>query len=136
MSCAENERKLRELFNGCSSAEEKYEKIIELGRKLPLFDPSQKIPSNLVAGCQSVMYLHTVEKEGRLFFNADSEALISKGLAALLIAVYSGEEPKEILSHPPTFLRELNILQSLSPTRANGALSLLNSIHQSCLMFS
>jgi cysteine desulfuration protein SufE len=124
MTLLDKQEEIQKIFQTCPTPEQKYQKVIELGRALPPFDPSQKIEANLVHGCQSQMYLHTLYKEGRLYFNADSEALISKGLAAILITVYQGEAPASIISSPPTFLKEIGLLQALSPGRSNGLLSL------------
>lgn len=102
------------------STEQKYLKLIEMGRSLPPFPPEQKTNERLVRGCQSELYLDAEFREGKLFFHAHSDALISAGLAALLIAAYSGEAPETILTSPPTFLTELGITASLSPSRSNG----------------
>lgn len=102
------------------STEQKYLKLIEMGRSLPHFPPEQKTTDRLVRGCQSQLYLDAQFREGKLFFYAYSDALISAGLAALLIAAYSGEAPETILTSPPTFLTELGITASLSPNRSNG----------------
>ena len=98
---------------------------MELGKTLLPLDPSLKTPDRLVPGCQSQMYLYSELKEnGYLFFLADSDALISKGLAALLLAVYNNEAPEVIIQCPPTYLEELQIPGSLSPGRSNGLFSL------------
>lgn len=124
-SCLEKQQQVKNLFASCTSEEKKYEKIIELGRRqLPL--PSEdKTPENLVKGCQSTMYLKSKLENGRVYFVADSDALISAGLAAVLLQVYNGETPEAILKCPPTYLEELGISASLTPNRANG----LYSIH-------
>ena len=122
--CTEKENQLKALFAACSSKEEKYQKIIELGQKLPPLDKSFKTEENLVQGCQSIMHLHCWEEDGKLFFLADSAALISKGLAALLIFVYSGQPKEALLNSPPSFLSELGIEKALSPGRSNGLLNL------------
>ncbi len=88
-------------------------------------DPALKIPQNIVPGCQSVMYLHSRLEEGRVYFTVGSDALISAGLAALLVNVYNGESPETILKCPPDYIKELNIGASLTPGRANG----LHNIH-------
>lgn len=124
-SCLEKQHKISELFNSCSTEESKYQKIIELGRQLPPLAPENRTERNLVPGCQSTMYLHASLQNGRVVFQAESDALISAGLAALLIAVYSGEYPETILKCPPSYLETLGISASLTPSRANG----LYSIH-------
>ncbi len=107
-------------FASCKTPEEIYHKIMEWGKKLPPFDPSLKTEKNLVNGCQSLMYLHAEERDNKLYFSADSDALISKGLAAILISLYSGQTAETILKEPPTFLEELGVIGSLTPGRANG----------------
>lgn len=124
-SCLEKQNEIKKIFQSCPTEEAKYQKIIELGRLLPPLAEKEKKAENLVKGCQSIMYLHTYELEGRLMFEAQSDALISLGLAAILLKVYSGETPETILKCPPTYLEELGISASLTPSRANG----LYSIH-------
>lgn len=124
-SCQKKQSEIKALFAPLSSDEEKYGKIIDLGRSLPPFPQDAKTPLNEVKGCQSVMHLLTTKKDQKLYFQAESDALISKGLAALLIYVYSGEPAEAILKCPPTYLEEIGITASLTPNRANG----LYSIH-------
>ncbi len=102
------------------SPEVRYSALIELGRRLPLFPDNLKTSLNLVSGCQSTLYLASSSEGGLIFFQAASDALISAGLAAILIEVYSGESPECILTHPPTFLQDAGISHSLSPNRSNG----------------
>lgn len=123
-SCLTKQLKIKEIFTHCSTPQMKYEKIIELGRELPTFPNELMTDCRLVSGCQSKMYLHTSFFEGKVIFQCYSEALISAGLAALLIAVYNGESPEAILSCPPHFLEDLGIHGSLSPSRSNGLASL------------
>ncbi|MES2272829.1 MAG: SufE family protein [Chlamydiota bacterium] len=103
-----------------STPEGRYNAIMEMGRRLPPMAQDQKIPENIVAGCQSILYLNAKLRGGQVFFEASSDALISAGLAAVLIAAYSGETPEAILKCPPTFLTDLGIIGSLSPSRSNG----------------
>ncbi len=131
----EKQQAIKEIFSSCSTPEQRYQKIIELGRKLPPYDPALKTSERLVPGCQSQMYLHASCINGRMVFLADSDALISKGLAALLLAVYNGETPEAILRSPPTFLEDLQIPASLSPSRSNGLFSLHLRIPQESVKF-
>lgn len=124
-SCLAKQQQIKDLFASCLSEEKKYEKIIELGRNLSPFSEKDKIPENLVKGCQSIMYLKSTLENGLIYFSANSDALISSGLAAILLHVYSGETPETILKCPPYYLEELGISASLTPNRANG----LYSIH-------
>lgn len=131
--CLEKQQRIKNLFATCASAEEKYAKIIEMGRKLPPLKPVFCKEENLVSGCQSRMYLHTFPKNGTLIFEAQSDALISAGLAALLIDVYSGETPETILKCAPTYLEEIGIYASLTPSRSNGLYSLHLRMKQEAL---
>lgn len=125
-SCLKKQQKIKDLFSSCSTEETKYDKIIELGRSLPSFPSQEKKPENFVPGCQSIMYLTSKLEDGKVHFAAESDALISAGLAAILIQAYEGESPETILKCPPTYLEELGISASLTPNSANG---LLYSIH-------
>lgn len=117
-------------FSNLNSKEAFYQKIIELGKKLPPFDPAWRVEGNLVSGCQSLMYLHTKRIDSNLYFYAESNALISAGLAYLLIEVYSGEPPDTLLLSPPKFLEDIGIPTALSPGRANGLASLYFKMKQ------
>lgn len=124
-SCIKRQQTLKELFLKLPGEEAKYDMIIELGKKIPPMAPLHRQPENLVAGCQSQMYLVASEENGKVFFKVASDALISAGLAALLMEVYSGETAETILTCPPDFIEELGIATSLTPSRANG----LYSVH-------
>ena len=125
ITCVEKQDKVRELFAACQTEEAKYQKIIELGHQLPPISAAYKVPENIVKGCQSIVYLRSFMDGNSVHFEAASEALISCGLAAILIQVYSGESPEAILKCPPSYLEDLGISASLTPSRANG----LYSIH-------
>jgi cysteine desulfuration protein SufE len=124
-SCLEKQAQIKALFSACADENEKYQKIIELGRAQVPLDPFFKTPENYVHGCQSTMYLHSFLKDGKVIFEGETDALISSGLAQILIRVYSEETPETILKCPPTYLEDLGISASLTPNRANG----LYSIH-------
>lgn len=126
---------VKDLFKNLQTTEEKYQKIIELGRELPPMDHFFKIPENVVKGCQSTVYLHCEFLEGKIYFYAASDALISAGLAALLIKAYSGCAPEEVLQIKPAFLEELDIYSSLSPGRSNGLASMYLRMQQHALKY-
>lgn len=126
---------LKALFKDCPNREATYAKIIELGRSLPPLDEQYKIPANLVIGCQSTVYLKTYLMDGKVFFEADANALISAGLVYLLISVYSGEAPETILTYPPKFLDEMGIYASLSLNRSNGLAQMLLKMRQESIQF-
>jgi len=132
-SCLAKQEKMKELLLTCETEEARYEKLIEMGRELPKLTSMQKIPSNMVKGCQSQMYLCATANDNTINFEAEADALISAGLAALLIQVYSGESPEVVLKCPPTFIEELGINTSLTPSRANGLYSLHLQMKQEAL---
>lgn len=107
------------------SREKRYDALIDLGRQLPSYPDELKTSDRVVGGCQSTLYLHSDLIDDKIFFQAHSDALISAGLAAILIAVYSGETPTTVLKCPPDFLSELGLAATLSLNRSNG----LQSIH-------
>ena len=132
-TCLEKQRKMKESFLACPSIEAKYQKIIELGRQQKPMTPSAKIPENLVAGCQSQMYLYAFWSGDKIIFETESDALISAGLAALLVNVYSEETPETILKCPSTYLDEIGVNASLTPNRASGLYSLHLRMKQEAL---
>lgn len=124
-TCLAKQKEIKSLFSSCENEEARYAKIIELGKKLPHLPEEYKTKENIVSGCQSRVYLRSYLKDGAVFFEAESDALISAGLAALLTLVYAGETPEVILKCPPSYLDDLGVSTSLTPNRANG----LYSIH-------
>lgn len=115
-------------FKRFSDWEERYKHLIDLGKKMPPMTEDHKIPENLVKGCQSQVWLHAELKDGRIFFEADSDASIVKGIIALLVNVYSGSTPEEILTTKPTFLEDIGLREHLSMSRANGLNSMMKQI--------
>lgn len=107
---------------------EKYEYIIQLGKDLPLIDEQYKKDENLIRGCQSKVWLHADYNEGKLFFTADSDALITKGLVSMVVGVLTGHTPKEIVDAEIYFIDAIGLRSHLSPTRSNGLLSMLKQI--------
>lgn len=107
---------------------EKYEYIIQLGKDLPLIDPQYKTDDNLIRGCQSKVWLHAEMQGDKLVFTADSDAVITKGLVALVIQVLSNQTPKDIANADIYFIDAIGLTSHLSPTRSNGLLSMLKQI--------
>lgn len=134
-NCIKKQNEIKALFSACPNEMEKYKKIIEMGKNMPKLDIQHKVPENIVKGCQSIMYLYSYLDEGRLYFIADSEALISAGLASILIYVYNGETAETVLTCPPTFLDDLGLSASLTPSRANGLYSVHLRMKQEALKF-
>lgn len=107
---------------------DKYALIIEQGNALEKLDDIYKTPNNLIEGCQSRVWLQTDYENGKLFFRAESDAVIVKGLLALVLRIYSGRTPDEIISSDLHFLQEIGLTEHLSPTRSNGLLSVIKQI--------
>lgn len=108
--------------------DDKYAYIIELGKQLPPLEEKYKTEENLVKGCQSKVWLHGYKKDDKVFFKADSDALIVKGLISLLLRVYSGQPAKVIAQTEPYFIQKIGLQQHLSMTRANGLASMVKQI--------
>lgn len=107
---------------------DRYQYIIDLGRRLPEFPQSEKIEANRIKGCQSQVWFIAGQRDDKLEFQAISDAAIVSGLIALLLRVYSGRKPQEILSTPADFVADLQLDQHLSPTRSNGLSAMLKAI--------
>lgn len=107
---------------------ERYEYIIELGKSLPLIEDAYKLDENLIKGCQSKVWMHSDVKEDKVIFTADSDAILTKGIVALLLRVYSDQTPKAILEADTKFIDEIGLKEHLSPTRANGLVSMVKQI--------
>ena len=115
---------------------DKYEYLIELGKSLPVIDDKNKQEDRLIKGCQSRVWLNTELRDGRLFFTADSDAIITKGIISLLIRVYNGRTPDEILAADNNFIDRIGLKENLSPTRANGLVSMMEQIREDALRYS
>jgi len=107
---------------------DRYQYLIDLGRRLPDFPEADRIDANKIRGCQSQVWFVATAHDGRLEFRAISDAAIVSGLIALLLRIYSGRRPKDILDTPPDFVEALELEQHLSPTRSNGLSSMLKAI--------
>lgn len=129
MNIQERQDKIIKDFAALTQWEDRYKKIIEMGKALPEMPEGLKTEQNIVKGCQSQVWLSAkLNDEGLMELVGDSDALIVKGLVSLLLQVYSGATPREILSTPPEFLRALGFEGNLSPSRANGLHSMLKQI--------
>jgi len=107
---------------------ERYEYIIELGKSLPLINAQYKLDENLIKGCQSKVWLYSEIENDKLVFTADSDAILTKGIVALLLRVYTHQSPSAILASNNDFIDEIGLQEHLSPTRANGLVSMLKQI--------
>ena len=109
---------------------DRYQYLIDLGRRLPEFPESDRINANKIRGCQSQVWFVASKNDGRLDFRAISDAAIVSGLIAMLLRIYSGKRPQDILDTPPDFVTVLELEQHLSPTRSNGLSSMLAAIRK------
>jgi len=128
MTIKEKEQELIEDFELFEDWMDKYNYIIELGKGINALQEEEKNEKNLVNGCTSQVWLLAEMKDGKVYYRADSDALIPKGIAALLVKLYSGNSPKDIMEHDPVFIKETGLEQHLSPNRANGLASMINKI--------
>jgi cysteine desulfuration protein SufE len=109
---------------------DRYQYIIDLGRKLPDLSAEQKVESNRLKGCQSQVWIVTENRQGRLHYDAISDSAIVSGLIALLLDVYSDRRPSEIVATPPDFIKQIELEEHLSPTRSNGLSAMVRQIRQ------
>ena len=128
MSLEESKQSIIDDFSMFDEWLDKYEYIIELGKKLDSFPENKKTDDRLIKGCQSRVWLDWEVKDGKLYFTADSDAIITKGIISLLISVYSGRSSEEIAGDDFSFLEKLGLKENLSPTRANGLESMVETI--------
>lgn len=114
---------------------QRYEYIIELGKNLPLIKEEAKIEENLIKGCQSKVWLQGEQNDDKIVFTADSDAILTKGIIAILIRVFSNQTPKAIIDANMDFIDEIGLKEHLSPTRANGLVSMIKNIKMYALAF-
>lgn len=115
---------------------QKYEYMIELGKSIDLIDSKNKVDSNLIKGCQSKLWLFAELKNGKIIYSADSEAIITKGIAAILLRVFSNQTPLDVLNSDLKYIDEIGLKEHLSPTRANGLVSMIKQMKYYALAFS
>ena len=135
MTIEQAEQQIIEEFELFDDWMDKYNYIIELGKELPLIDAQYKTPEHLIAGCQSQVWLHAEYKDGHIFFTADSDAIITKGIINLLIKVLSGRTPQEIIDAQLGYIDAIGLKEHLSPTRSNGLLSMIKQIQMYAIAF-
>ncbi len=115
--------------------DERYQYVIDLGKTLPVIDPAFKTDANLIKGCQSKVWLHGEQKDGKVIFSADSDAILTKGIIAILIRVFSHQRASDILAANTDFIDRIGLKEHLSPTRANGLVSMVKQIKMYALAF-
>lgn len=128
MTIEEIQKEIIEDFDLFEDWMQRYEFIIETGKSLPIINDINRTDDNLIKGCQSKVWLHADYENGKLVFSADSDAILTKGIISLLLSVYSEQTPENILKADPFFIDEIGLKEHLSPTRANGLLSMVKQI--------
>ncbi|MEX0609487.1 MAG: SufE family protein [Balneolaceae bacterium] len=124
---AKQEKIIRE-FEVLQDWPERYKHIIKVGSRMPPLPESDKVSENLIKGCQSQVWLTAHLEDNKIFYKADSDAAITKGLVAMMVGFYSGHDPETILETAPSFIEKIGMAQHLSPTRANGLASMVKQM--------
>jgi cysteine desulfuration protein SufE len=128
MSINEAEKELVEEFDLFTDWMEKYEHIIDIGKTTPLIDAKYKDENHIIKGCQSQVWLHSEMEGDKIYYSADSDAIITKGLVGLIIRVLSGHKPEEILDAKMEFIDKIGLKEHLSPTRSNGLVAMIKQM--------
>jgi len=136
MTIQETQNEIIDEFRLFDEWMDKYEHIIEMGKDLPLISEKFKTEDNLMKGCQSQVWLNAEIKDGKIIFTADSDAIITKGIIALMIRVFSNHTPKEITEADLFFIDQIGLKEHLSPTRSNGLLAMVKQIKMYALVYS
>ena len=135
-SIAQDQQEVVDEFAMFSDWQDRYEHLIELGKDLPLIAPEHKTDDNLVRGCQSRVWLHASPRNGHIHFTADSDAMITKGIVALLVRVFNDRTPQEILGASTDFIDQIGLRAHLSPNRANGLSAMIDQMKRYAVAFS
>ena len=114
---------------------QRYEYIIDLGKALPIIEKQYKTEDNIIKGCQSKVWVHAEQNEGKVIFTADSDAILTKGIIAILIRAFSNQKAVDILEADTNFIDDIGLKEHLSPTRANGLVSMIKKIKMYALAF-
>ena len=128
MTIAELQEEIIEEFAFFDDWMQRYEHMIALGKSLPLIDPKYKTDQYIIKGCQSKVWLHAELQDGKMALTADSDAIITKGIVALLIKVFNNQTPEAVIAAELDFIDEIGLKEHLSPTRANGLVSMIKQI--------
>lgn len=128
MTIEDTQRDIIEEFSEVDDWMDRYAMIIDLGNELPPIDEKYKTPEHLIEGCQSRVWLTAEERDGKVYYTADSDAIIVKGIIALLIKVLNGHTPAEILAADLHFINDIGLAENLSPTRSNGLLAMVKQM--------
>lgn len=136
MTITQRQQAIVDEFKALPDWEDRYKRIIEYGRELPAMDPTHQVDKNKVKGCQSTVWLHAALQDGRVALQGDSDAMIVRGLIALLLRVYGGATPAEVIATPPDFINETGLGSHLSQTRANGLAAMVKQIKMYAAVFA
>ncbi|QDO93431.1 SufE family protein [Formosa sediminum] len=128
MTIQEIQNEIIDEFSMFEDWEERYQYMIDLGKTLPLIETEYKTDDNLIKGCQSKVWVHAEMKDNLVIFTADSDAIITKGIIAILIRSFSNQHPKDILDADTDFIDKIGLKEHLSPTRANGLVSMIKQL--------
>jgi cysteine desulfuration protein SufE len=135
MTVAERQKQIIDEFKALPDWEDRYRRIIEYGRELPKMDPAHQVDKNKVKGCQNTVWLHAALDNGHVRFEGDSDAMIVRGLIALLFKAYNEAAPGEIVTTPPDFVNETGLGTHLSQTRANGLAAMVKQMKMYAAVF-
>mgnify|MGYP000435221916 FL=1 len=135
MTIQETQAEIVDEFSMFDDWMERYEYIIELGKSLPVISEQFKTEENSIKGCQSKVWVHAKQEEDKLFFTADSDAILTKGIIAILIRAFSNQSASAILEANTDFIDEIGLKEHLSPTRANGLVSMVKKIKMYALAY-
>lgn len=135
MTIQEIQEEIIDEFSMFDDWDERFQYVIDLGKTLPLINDTYKTDDNTIKGCQSKVWVHAEMNDGKVVFTADSDAIITKGIIAILIRVFSNQEPQAILNANTDFIDEIGLKEHLSPTRANGLVSMIKQIKMYALAF-
>lgn len=128
MTIKEIQNDIVEEFSMFEDWMQRYEYMIELGKSLPIIDENYKTDDNIIKGCQSKVWVHAELADDKLVFTADSDAIITKGIIAILIRAFSNQKPKDIIEADTSFIDEIGLKEHLSPTRANGLVNMIKQL--------
>lgn len=135
MAIEETEQEIIDEFELFDDWMQKYEHLIELGKSLPIIDTKYKTDDKLIKGCQAQVWLHSELKDGKVIYTADSDAIITKGMVALMVRVLSNHTPDEIINAKLDFIDKIGLKQHLSPTRSNGLVSMVKQMKMDALAY-
>ncbi|MEI6487392.1 MAG: SufE family protein [Bacteroidota bacterium] len=135
MSIIEKENEIIEEFAMFDDWSDKYEYLIDLGKSLPKLDDMNKTDDKLIKGCQSKVWMHSELVDGKVIYTADSDAIITKGMVALMVRVLSNQSPDEVIDSKLDFVEKIGLTKHLSPTRSNGLLSMIKQMKLDALAY-